>query len=102
MLIFSVRHPIRTCNPAGEVSSDGEISWMVRDYFVEGSREFNWLGARCVNFHRPVSTYIQMLIQAGLTLEKVIEPSMPSGASELSAESESVPFFLTMSGRKSR
>ena len=100
MLIFSVRHPIRTCNPTGELRTGDKISWAAKDYFVEGPREFDWLGVRCVNFHRPLSSYIQMTVAAGYKLEKIMEPSDPVGSSELAAESRSVPFFLTLFLRK--
>ena len=102
LLVFSVRHPIRTCNPAGEINSGGEISWTVKDYFLEGPREFSWLGVPCVNFHRPISSYIRMLHEAGLILEKVMEPSDAIGTSELALEGKSVPFFLTLSCRKTQ
>jgi ubiquinone/menaquinone biosynthesis C-methylase UbiE len=100
VLVFSVRHPIRTSNPTGENKTEGDIAWTVKDYFQEGPREFNWLGTRCLNFHRTLSTYIKMLIDAGLTVEKIMEPSYPTDRLEFSFESRSVPFFLTLSCRK--
>jgi ubiquinone/menaquinone biosynthesis C-methylase UbiE len=100
VLVFSVRHPIRTSNPTGEAKLEGQIAWSVRDYFHEGPREFNWLGTRCLNFHRTLSSYVKMLIDAGLTVEEIKEPSDPSGEFEFSLESKSVPFFLTFSCRK--
>jgi ubiquinone/menaquinone biosynthesis C-methylase UbiE len=101
-LVFSVRHPIRTCNPTGETISEGQISWTVKDYFTEGPREFSWLGAPCINFHRTIGNYTRMLLQAGLTIEKIIEPCDGDGSSSLAVEGQSVPFFLTVSCRKSR
>jgi ubiquinone/menaquinone biosynthesis C-methylase UbiE len=98
VLVFSVRHPIRTCNPTGETKLDGEIAWTVKDYFQEGPRQFNWLGTRCLNFHRTLSTYMKMLSDAGMIVEKVVEPT--SDTSGFSLESKSVPFFLTFSCRK--
>jgi ubiquinone/menaquinone biosynthesis C-methylase UbiE len=100
ILVFSVRHPIRTSNPTGEDKLGGDIVWTVRDYFQEGPREFNWLGTRCINFHRTLGTYINMLRDAGLTVEKIVEPSDQTGRLEFSSESKSVPFFLTLSCRK--
>lgn len=100
MLIFSVRHPIRTCNPIGELRTGDGISWDAKDYFVEGARQFDWLGARCVNFHRTFSSYIKMIAEAGFALEKVMEPSDLLGTSDVAAESRSVPFFLTLFSRK--
>lgn len=39
-------------------------------------------------------------MDAGLTVEKIREPSDPTSGLEFSLESKSVPFFLTMSCRK--
>jgi ubiquinone/menaquinone biosynthesis C-methylase UbiE len=100
ILVFSVRHPIRTCDPTGEVDLKGQVAWIVKDYFHEGVREFDWLGTKCLNFHRPFSTYVKMITDSGLILEKVLEPSDPLGASSSSLESRSVPFFLTLTCRK--
>jgi ubiquinone/menaquinone biosynthesis C-methylase UbiE len=100
-LVFSVRHPIRTSNPAGQVSVDGKVGWTVTDYFTESRREFAWLGQRCVNFHRPLSTYFQMLSESGLTIDTIIEPYIRGASSHPSAaESNLVPFFLLISCRK--
>jgi len=99
-LVFSVRHPIRTCNPTGEASVDGEIALSTRNYFKEGRREFNWLGARCINHHRTLGTYIAIIRDAGMTIESVIEPCDSTSAFAFSQESTSVPFFLTLVSRK--
>lgn len=101
LLVFSVRHPIRTSNPVGEVSSQNQVSWSVNNYFSEGSRQFTWLGAPCVNFHRTISTYARLVLQAGFTIEKIIEPcDTGEGSSSLMKEGKSVPFFLTITCRR--
>lgn len=100
-LIFSVRHPIRTSNPLGETKVAGNIGWIVTDYFTQGSREFSWLGQNCVNFHRPLSAYCQMLRDCGLQIDAIIEPTIDKASSHpLAAEGHSVPFFLTVSACK--
>jgi SAM-dependent methyltransferase len=97
-LIFSVRHPIRTSNPGGQIAVDGRVGWIVKDYFTQPYRECLWLGQRCVNFHRPLSAYFHMLTGAGLKIDTVVEPSMCETSSHPSAgESQSVPFFLLIS-----
>jgi ubiquinone/menaquinone biosynthesis C-methylase UbiE len=100
LLVFSVRHPIRTCNPTGELSKEGMFAWRASDYFQEGPREFNWLGAKCINHHRTIGTYAAMLSGAGMSIERLIEPSDSAGAFAFSEESRSVPFFLTIASRK--
>ena len=97
-LIFSVRHPIRTSNPSGQIAVDGDVGWIVKDYFTQLRREYFWLGQRCVNFHRPLSAYFHMLRGAGLKIDAVVEPSMRETSNHPSAdESQSVPFFLLIS-----
>lgn len=100
LLVFSVRHPIRTCNPLGELTADKEFSWSVNEYSNEGPRTFKWLGQDCVNFHRTFSTYLRFLRDAGLRLEAVEEPTIADEAATYCGESRSVPFFLTIAARK--
>ncbi|NOJ46465.1 class I SAM-dependent methyltransferase [Bradyrhizobium archetypum] len=100
LLVFSVRHPIRTCNPVGELTTDQEFGWSVNEYANEGLRTFKWLGLDCVNFHRTVSTYIRFLRNAGLRLEALEEPISADETRSFAAESRSVPFFLTIAARK--
>ncbi|MGJ4956903.1 class I SAM-dependent methyltransferase [Bradyrhizobium sp. HKCCYLRH2015] len=97
LLVFSVRHPIRTSNPAG---LEGDVIWRVKDYFLEGPREFEWLGVPCRNYHRTMGSYMRMLLRAGFNINNLVEPSDDSSLSKLSAEGRSVPFFLTISCRK--
>jgi SAM-dependent methyltransferase len=100
-LVFSIRHPIRTSNPVGQANVDGKVGWIVRDYFTQAPREFSWLGQKCVNFHRPLSAYFQMLSESGLTVDAIAEPSMvETSLHTLATESHSVPFFLTISCHK--
>ena len=99
-LVFSVRHPIRTCNPTGETTFDGRVAWNVTDYFQEGPREFNWLGAKCVNQHRTLTTYANLITEAGMAIERIAEPCDLKRAFAFSPESVVVPFFLTFECRK--
>jgi SAM-dependent methyltransferase len=100
LLVFSVRHPIRTCNPVGELATGRELSWSVNGYANEGLRKFKWLGLDCINFHRTFSTYLRFLRDAGLHLEVLEEPISVDEALSFNAESRSVPFFLTIAARK--
>jgi SAM-dependent methyltransferase len=100
MLIFSVRHPIRTANPTGETQTDGELCWSIKNYFTEGPRHFSWLGSDCINYHRPLSAYFSYLHNAGFVVEAVAEPSTSDDRLTFNAESRSVPFVLTIASRK--
>jgi ubiquinone/menaquinone biosynthesis C-methylase UbiE len=75
-LVFSVRHPIRTSNPGGQVKVEEKVGWTVTDYFAESAREFLWLGEKCINFHRPLSKYFQMLADVGLRIDAIVEPQI--------------------------
>jgi SAM-dependent methyltransferase len=98
--IFSVRHPIRTSNPLGQVQIDGKVGWTVTDYFTDCPRDFAWLGEKCRNFHRPLASYFWTLKQAGLEVEEIVEPSMATSVHPSASESNCVPFFLLFSSRK--
>jgi ubiquinone/menaquinone biosynthesis C-methylase UbiE len=99
VLAFSVRHPLRTANPVGEIAAE-QVTWSVKDYMVEGPRHFEWLGSECVNFHRPLSTYLKYILNAGLIIQSVSEPSVVDQKLDFSSESRSVPFILTIAARK--
>lgn len=74
LFVFSVRHPIRTCNPAGH-SSDN--LWIVRDYCCEGKRTFLWHGAECTLYHRTTATWISALVSTGFQVVSLMEPLVP-------------------------
>jgi len=99
-LIFSVRHPIRTSDPVGELHGETNVSWIVSNYSAEGLREFHWLEHPCVNYHRTFSTYLQMLRSSGLQIENVRESSVHDQHDAIAMESRSVPFFLTISAKR--
>ena len=43
-------------------------------YAEERSQVYEWLGIRIVNWHRPLSAYMQAYLDAGLTLRDFLEP----------------------------
>jgi ubiquinone/menaquinone biosynthesis C-methylase UbiE len=81
-LVYSIEHPIYT----GRVSS-GEgwaldstgrrTAWGVDRYADEGAREETWFVAGVRKVHRTFSTLVNGILDAGLTLERVLEP-MPT------------------------
>jgi SAM-dependent methyltransferase len=69
--VFSVRHPIRTCNPTG-LHKDKE-GWDVRTYFSEGPREIIWHDHPVVVYHRTLSSMISAIVGAGFAIRAVAE-----------------------------
>jgi hypothetical protein len=61
----------------------------------------DWRGIRIVNYHRPLSTYLRLLLGAGLTLTYFDEP-VPGAAAPAAraAAYRRVPWFLVMEWRK--
>lgn len=53
--------------------ADGETIWPLEGYLAEGTRIRNWLADGVEKQHRTLATYITILIDAGLQLEKIEE-----------------------------
>ena len=103
--VFSVEHPIFSApsQQAFEELSDGRSVWPLENYLVEGSRTTSWLADGVVKQHRTIATYVNAIVEAGLTVEHVDEwgPSAEQIAArpEL-AEDLHRPWFLLMSAHK--
>ncbi len=102
LAVFAVLHPLVTC---GRMGDDGDLR--VSDY-GKCSLPAPRLVQRSVlltyeHFHRPVGTYLTWSIDAGLTLEAVVEP-VP-GAEQIAAHPrfrrwEGVPNMLLWTARR--
>lgn len=78
--VFSVENPIFTAYGTGDwyYNEKGEpLHWPVDNYFTEGARKANFLGADVVKYHKTLSTYINTLVQHGFKITKIVEP-MPA------------------------
>lgn len=74
-LVFSVEHPIFTA-PRNAKSIKGSTDngmWPLDGYLHEGPRTTNWLADGIIKQHRTMSTYISMLLDAGLILSAIVE-----------------------------
>lgn len=79
-LVFSVEHPIFTAYGNQDWAYDkagAKLYWPVDRYFSEGKREAIFLGQTVIKYHRALTTYLESLINAGFSLQKVIEPRPP-------------------------
>ena len=76
----SVEHPIYTSRNEQDWVYDengNRLHWAVDHYQTEGIRETTFLTENVIKYHRTLSTYMNVLIQAGFTISAVKEP-MPS------------------------
>jgi 2-polyprenyl-3-methyl-5-hydroxy-6-metoxy-1,4-benzoquinol methylase len=79
ILAFSTEHPVfaaRASDDGWVRDADGEPqAWTIDRYGVEGVRERHWFREGVVKYHRTVSTLLNGLIDAGLVVERVLEPA---------------------------
>lgn len=79
--IFSQENPLCTCHSGGNRwtrdENGNKIYLNLANYGIEGERESVWFVDNVKKYHRMFSTIVNTLIEAGLTIEKMIEP-LPS------------------------
>ena len=83
LLVFSTEHPVYLSRATSEGwLRDGEgrpQAWALDRYGDEGLREEHWITQGVRKYHRMQSTLLNGLIEAGLAIERVLEP-MPDEA----------------------
>jgi SAM-dependent methyltransferase len=105
VLVFSTEHPIYTAPPQPRWSTDavGNKEWPVSRYLEEGPREPEWLGARVRKHHRTLGTWVNSLIAAGFSLQRLEEwrPTDRQIAAQPDlADERHRPIFLLIAARK--
>jgi SAM-dependent methyltransferase len=107
VLVYSTEHPVyltRAISEGWVRDAEGRPQyWAVDRYGEEGLRHESWIVDGVQKYHRMQSTLLNGLIDAGLTIERVLEP-MPDAA-VLRRHSEWVyerkrPFCLLVRARK--
>lgn len=106
-LVFSTEHPVYLSRATSEGwvrDAEGKIQhWALSGYGDEGMREETWITAGVRKHHRMVSTILNDVIAAGLTIEQVVEP-MPTPESLARhpdwIEERRRPFCLLVRARK--
>lgn len=101
-LVFSVEHPIYSAPSSQqfEESDSGARIWPLDNYLVEGERVTNWFVDGVIKQHRTVATYVNAVIDAGFTLDRLIEwgPSAADvAANPALADDLHRPWFLLLS-----
>lgn len=84
LLVFSTEHPVflSRATSDGWVETTGQSAapaWLLHRYGEEGPREEDWIVPGVRKVHRMLSTILNDLVAAGLTVERVLEP-MPDAA----------------------
>jgi SAM-dependent methyltransferase len=81
--------------------SNGETRFCIDHYLEERAVWLSWRGIRIRNWHRPLSTYMTLLLQNGLQLRHFSEPAPPArGEPDKSDLYRRVPCFHIMEWHK--
>lgn len=104
-VVVSVEHPIYSAPTVQrfETSDGGDRVWPLDNYLIEGERVRNWFVDGVVKQHRTVATYVNALIDAGLTVQRVGEWGPTAGAVEARpelADDLHRPWFLLLAAAK--
>jgi 2-polyprenyl-3-methyl-5-hydroxy-6-metoxy-1,4-benzoquinol methylase len=107
VLVYSTEHPLFTARLPGDgwVLDDAgrRTRWGLDRYADEGAREETWFVPGVRKVHRTFATLINGLLDAGLVVERVVEP-IPSEqwlhAHPLARDERRRPMFLLVRARK--
>lgn len=91
-------------NSAGDVNdlgwatvADGRTAYAMDHYLEERSAWIAWKGIRIQNWHRPLSTYMTLLLDQGLRLTHFAEPRADTGGDPVrAAHYDRAPWFVLM------
>jgi SAM-dependent methyltransferase len=100
-LVFSVEHPIYSAPTSQQfdTSERGDRVWPLDNYLVEGERVTSWFVDGVVKQHRTVATYVNAVIDAGFSIDRLVE--FGATAAEAAADPARVddrhrPWFLLL------
>lgn len=107
VLVYSTEHPIFMARATGDGwaldAAGRRLGWVIDRYADEGAREETWFVPGVRKVHRTLATLVNGLVEAGLTVERVVEP-MPDAswlARHPQAQDEARrPVFLLVRARK--
>ena len=90
-------------NTAGQTRGWARTLWarFAIDHYLEERAEWvAWRGIRIRNWHRPLSTYMALLLDQGLVLRHFAEPEPYAGKPASVARYRRAPWFLIMEWQK--
>jgi SAM-dependent methyltransferase len=76
--------------------ADERPAFALDHYLEERSAWVEWRGIRIVNWHRPLSTYMTLLLDQGLRLTHFDEPAPVGGDPDRAARYVRAPWFMIM------
>lgn len=97
-LLIANLQSFNTALPERDRPDDGRV--LVGRYMEERPEVYEWNGIRVRNWHRPLSTYMRLLLDAGLRLERFDEPLPTGGDPARAARYREAPWFLMMEWRR--
>jgi SAM-dependent methyltransferase len=75
--------------------------WLLSGYSTEGLREEHWFVDGVIKYHRKLSTILNAVVDAGLTVERVEEPTPGAPADPIDmAEGSARPVVLGLRARR--
>ena len=78
VLVYSTEHPIYTArlpHHGWVLDQQGErTGWVLDHYADEGARQEHWFVSGVRKYHRTIATLLNGLLEAGLVIERVVEP----------------------------
>lgn len=80
--------------------SDGVSRFSIDHYMEERPVRVAWRGIQIQNWHRPLGTYMTLLLNQGLQLRLFAEPMPAAGDPERIASHRRVPYFHIMEWQK--
>lgn len=84
----------------GGYDAAGRFRYAIDGYLDERSQWTEWKGIRIVNWHRPLETYMSLLLDQGLILTHFAEPA-PTGGDPVTVDRyRRAPWFHVMEWRK--
>jgi SAM-dependent methyltransferase len=103
-LVLTVEHPIYTAPTTTDFHEvDGRRIWPLDRYGEEGTRRRDWLAPGVHKQHRTFGTWINSLVDAGFTVQRVIDwrpsPEQIADQPRLAEEVERPMFLIVAAGR---
>ena len=102
--IIANLHPMRSATGQWHRTDDGtKIHFILDHYFDEGERHWAIMGVPLTNFHRSLATYTRGFLDAGFSLEGILEPTVTEENLALYPELDDelrVPNFIIFALRK--
>jgi SAM-dependent methyltransferase len=101
LLIANLAPHVTAAGPDGWTRDpDGTPRFCIDHYLRERAHWAAWRGIRVRNWHRPLATYMALLLEQGLVLRHFEEPAPRGGDPAWQERARRVPWFVVMAWQK--